>query len=245
MKSNIENKDWLNDYPSLKQVNQANPFTVPEGYFDNLQDCIASLKTIDEFKSEMHKAGFSVPENYFNNLQETIQSRIFLENHIDKNNSGYTVPDGFFETAAKQISRRVLVEDTPLLQQEAFTVPENYFENLTNEILNKTVKNTEVVRKTIVRRLFASTAFKYATAACFAIAIGGGILLNKLTNPVYVHNHSFLHKELSSVSVDEIKNYLEVDVDAGETQHTVLANGDVVDHEKLNEALQDYADSLQ
>ena len=37
MKSEIDNKEWLNEYMSLKQVNPDNPFAVPAGYFDELQ----------------------------------------------------------------------------------------------------------------------------------------------------------------------------------------------------------------
>ena len=65
-----------------------------------------------------------------------------------------------------------------------FAVPEGYFEALNESILAKTVnaeEETKVVpinrNRGVVRRLFRSTAFKYATAACFAMALGGGILL--------------------------------------------------------------------
>ena len=42
----MENKDWINDYELLKQVSRANPYTAPDGYFDNLSDRIMSLKNI-------------------------------------------------------------------------------------------------------------------------------------------------------------------------------------------------------
>jgi len=94
--------------------------------------------------------------------------------------------------------------------------------------------------------LFASTAFKYATAACFALVLGGGILLNELANsPVNEHNNSFLHKQLSKIPVDEIKSYLQLNVDAGDTQQTVTTEGSPVNENSLKDALQNYADSVQ
>ena len=45
------NREWLNDYMSLKQVNPNNPFTVPEGYFDSLNEMILSKIRLEELKN--------------------------------------------------------------------------------------------------------------------------------------------------------------------------------------------------
>ncbi len=276
MDSEMENKDWLNEYEKLRQVSPANPFTVPEGYFDSLGERIAANTNFDALKSNQPLHGFTVPENYFDGLASNIQSRINIENHIEEKETGFTVPENYFDELASniqsrinieshlnekeagfvvpenyfenlqsQIQARIAVEEMVKASEEVFTVPENYFEELNRQILNKTVNADQVRKVGIVRKMYTSTVFKYATAACFALVVGGGILLMKITSPEYVHNHSFLHKELSNVTVDELKDYLQTSVDEGETEHIVLTEGAPVDDEKLQSALQKYADSAK
>ena len=241
----MENKDWLNDYMSLKQINPANPFTVPAGYFDDLGDRIVSQKNLDELKKNRSASDFTVPENYFDELTSKIQSRITVENTLNIEDIGFTVPDGYFDNLEQQIKSRILVEEALSTHAEFFTVPQGYFNQLTKNILDKTVNYESAKRKGIVKKLFASTAFKYATAACFALVLGGGILLSELNNSVNEHKNSFLHKQLSNVSIDEIKSYLQLNVDAGDTQQTVVTQGAPIDDDKLKNALQDYVDSVQ
>ena len=68
MNSERGNREWLNDYMSLKQVNPNNPFTVPDGYFDELERQIVSYIKLDELKTGSPSGGFTVPENYFDEL---------------------------------------------------------------------------------------------------------------------------------------------------------------------------------
>ena len=210
----MENKDWLNDYKLLKQVSDANPFMVPSGYFDNLEERIVSGKNLEEFKNNGLTGGFTVPGNYFEELTANIQSRLTIEEVVNKKDAGFTVPEG-------------------------------YFNQLNKSIVDKAVNSRNASGNGMVIRLFASAAFKYATAACFALVLGGGILLNELTDPAYIHKNSFLHKQLSNVPIDDIKNYLQLNVDAGDTQQTVLTEGSPVDDTNLKNALQNYVDSVQ
>ncbi|HEY5327822.1 MAG TPA: hypothetical protein VIJ27_12535 [Mucilaginibacter sp.] len=211
----MENKDWLNDYKLLKQVSDANPFTVPAGYFDNLEERIVSGKNLEELKNNGLTGGFTVPGNYFEELTANIQSRLTIEEVVNKKDAKH------------------------------FTVPQGYFNQLNKSIVDKTVNSRNASGNGMVIRLFASAAFKYATAACFALVLGGGILLNELTDPAYIHKNSFLHKQLSNVPIDDIKNYLQLNVDAGDTQQTVLTEGSPVDDTNLKNALQNYVDSVQ
>ncbi len=239
----MENKDWINDYMSLKQVSNADPFTVPAGYFDDLADRIVSRKNLDEFKNNTPSEGFTVPENYFEELTANIQSQIAIENAVNNEDMGFTVPDGYFDNLEQQIKSRILVEETLGAPVENFTVPQGYFEQLNKNILNKTVKAN---KNGIIIKLFASASFKYATAACFALVIGGGILLNELTDSsINDHKSSFLHKQLSSVPIADIKSYLQLNDDAGDTQQTVVTEGAPVDENNLKNALQNYLDSVQ
>ena len=276
MDSEMENKDWLNEYEKLKQVSPANPFTVPEGYFDSLGERIVAYKNFSDWKSNQPLHGFTVPENYFDELASNIQSRIIIESQIDEKETGFTVPESYFdeltsniqsrinvesrlqeseagflvpenyfENLQSQIQARIAVDEFVKSSEEVFAVPENYFEELNEQILNKTINANQVRKPGIVRKMYTSTVFKYATAACFALVVGGGVLLMKITSPTYVHNHSFLHKELSSVTVDELKDYLQTSVDEEETEHIVLTEGNPVDNEKLQNALQKYANGVK
>lgn len=245
MKSDMENRDWLNDYMSLKQVNPANPFIVPAGYFDDLEDRIVSYKNLEELKNKDASGGFTVPENYFDELTANIQSRINIEKALNAENTGFVVPEGYFDNLEQQIKSRIFVEEALGESVESFTVPEGYFNALSKNILDKTVNAEDGKRKGIVRKLFASTAFKYATAACFAVAIGSGILISQLNSPVDTHKNSFLHKQLASVPIADIKSYLQLNVDAGDTQQTVATDDAPIDPQTLKDALQDDADSVQ
>ena len=301
MKRDMESRKWLDEYMSLKQVNENNPFTVPPGYFDELEKNIISAVNLEKLKGDK---GFTVPENYFDELSNNIQSRINIdalvnndddghavpenyfdaltnniqsrinidafvnndadghaipENYFDELSSniqsrinidafvnsdadGHAVPENYFADMEQQISARITVEET-LNEKETFTVPEDYFEKLNKSILNKTVNQDIVKRKGVVRRMFASSAFKYAAAACLAVVVGTGLLVQNSTNPVTEHNKSFLHKQLSTVSTGDIQSYLQDDVDPSETQHTVIDENAPVNDAGLSNALQNDLDN--
>jgi hypothetical protein len=238
MKSDMDNREWLDDYSALKQVSPDNPFTVPSGYFDELEQRITSCIHLEELK--FGDEGFTVPENYFDELSTNIQSRIAVEEMAGAED-GFAVPEGYFENLTGQISAKIQVEEA--LQKEGnFNVPEGYFESLNQKILAKTInadqaKKDKEIRRGVVRKLFATTAFKYAAAACFAVVIGATVLLDQSTDPLSAHNNSFLHKQISTLPVSDIKSYLQDDVDAGDVQHTVIDENAPVNDAKLNNAL--------
>jgi hypothetical protein len=310
MNSERGNREWLNDYMSLKQVNPNNPFTVPNGYFDELEQQIVSYIKLDELKNGSPSNGFAVPENYFDELSNNINARIAIEEAADKEATGFTVPKGYFdelsqniqsritvgealdksedaftvpqgyfdelsqniqsritveealdkwedafsvpkgyfEELSKNIQSRIAVEEA-LNQEESFAVPADYFDKLTANILDKTVnqptEKKEVVKqkKGIVRQLFASQSFKYATAACITLAVGATILLTQNSGPED-HNHSFLHKSLSQVSVDDIKDYIQSNVDQNDS-HALMDESKQVNADNLSSDLQDELDTSQ
>ena len=298
MKSESGNREWLDEFMSLKQVNPNNPFIVPPGYFDESEQQIISAIKLEELKSdkgftmpenyfdelsntiqsrinlEELKAkedftvpqnyfdelssniqsrinleelraenDFSVPQNYFDDLSSNIQSRINIEEYVNNEAHGHAVPQDYFNEFEQHINARILVEEI-IGAEESFGVPADYFDKLNKAILNKTV-NQEIVKvkhKTIVRRLYATNTFKYAAAACFAVFLGTGLLLSRLSVPANDHNNSFLHKQLSTVSTSDIQSYLQDDVDANDTQHTVIDENAPVNTKSLTNALQDNTD---
>ncbi|MDB4926245.1 MAG: hypothetical protein JWR23_2301 [Mucilaginibacter sp.] len=244
MASDMENKEWLDDYLSLKQVSTTNAFTVPDGYFDGLKERIISGIKLDEIKNTTPLNGFTVPENYFEDLGSTIKSRINIETILNPENTGFTVPANYFEELKSKIQNRLLIEQAVNNAEDTFTVPQNYFSQLNKNILNKTVNQGVVKPKSAMIRMISSTAFKYATAACVILMLGTGLFF-QLQSPTAIHDRSFLHKELSAVPVNEIQSYLDENVDANETQHTVTDENLPVNAADLKAALQDYTDNNQ
>jgi hypothetical protein len=244
MKSDMEDKDWLDDDMSLKQVNPNNPFTVPASYFDEMGKQLTSYINLHELGAG-NADGFAVPENYFDGLSAGIESRINIEELANGKNTGFATPENYFENLQQQINARILVEEALAETSAEFTVPADYFDRLNKNILNKTVNADIVKRKGVVRRLFASASFQYAAAACFALVIGSGIFISQVTDPVTMHKNTFLHKQLSAVPLGDIQSYLQINDDAGETQHTAEANGETVNGASLSDALQEDVDTNQ
>ncbi|MBS1529377.1 MAG: hypothetical protein JSU01_03640 [Bacteroidetes bacterium] len=237
------NRDWLNEYMSLKQVNPNNPFTVPEGYFDSLDEQILSKIKLEELKTNTTDSGFTVPEGYFDELTGNIRSRIAVEEALDKEATGFSVPDGYFENLEQQIQSRIFVEESLEAQPAGFEVPEGYFDNLTANILAKTAIEQKPQRSAVVRQLFRPVVFKYAAAACLVLAIGGTWFLNQGVNdPEQAHKNSFLHKSLSAIPVADIQNYLESHLDLSDTK-TLMDQSKPADADNLSHDLQNALDS--
>ena len=242
MTSDIGNKDWLNEWDALKKVNPNNPFTVPGGYFDELTGNIVSAIRLDDLKQNAQQE-FSVPENYFNELSGNIMSRVNIEHTLNQP-TGFTVPDNYFEELNAQIQSRVFVEEALADTPESLTVPDDYFETLNKNILNKTVNQDMVKRKTgLVKRLYTSPAFKYATAACFVAIVGAGLFLRPSANNGVDHESSYLHKQLSNVSDQEMENYLRLFADGNESLNIIKANDLNVNDAQIQKDLDTYIDT--
>jgi len=269
MTIDIENKEWPEDGKLPDLVGKANPFAVPEGYFEGLDECIMAAVRMEELKSDA--PDFTVPEGYFEQLTGNIQARIAVEDAINKQDAGFTVPAayfenlsdniqsriaveeameageafevpvGYFENLSSQIQSRVFVEEA-LANKQAFAVPEGYFEQLNAKILNKTVTQEAVQRKGGVIRLMRSTAFKYATAACFVLVAGASFLLWPSASSIDAHNASYLHKELSNIPLNELQGYIESSMEGADIQHTVAIEDLPVNDAAFDAALKDYAE---
>jgi hypothetical protein len=270
MKSDMENNEWAGDEMSLKRFSKNNPFTVPSGYFEEAGQRILSLIKINELKSDDVAHGFSVPDNYFEKITANIQSRINIEaiagtddkyfnvpegyfEQLTQNIQGriniesaassdaesFSVPKGYFDNLQQQITARIAVEEM-LDKEPAFTVPDNYFEKLNRQIISKTVNQDIVLRKTIVRKLWASHTFKYATAACLTLIIGAGVFLRQESAPL-THTQTLLHKQVSTIPANEIKDYLELNIDATDTRG-LMDNDKQINTDALDNDLRDAVD---
>ncbi|GAB2975705.1 hypothetical protein GCM10027049_07920 [Mucilaginibacter puniceus] len=241
MTSDIGNREWLNDSEPLKRVNPNNPFTVPDSYFNELNERIVSGIRLNDLKQNSQQE-FTVPENYFNELSGNIMSRIKIDQALNQS-FGFTTPNNYFEDLTAQIQSRVKVEEALVGAEETMTVPDGYFERLNKNILNKTVNQDIIKRKTIVRRMFNSPIFKYATAACLLAIVGGGVFFKSSSDPVKKHRTSYLHQELLNVSEQEMESYLRLYADGNEALHIIKANDLSVNDAQIQSDLNTYIDT--
>lgn len=192
--------------PSLAEMEKVNVFTVPEGYFIDLDEKIATTVFLQVDKKENFQ---KVPEGYFDSLSNKILSRIKGEEESADNE-------------IKSISPALHY----LKQEEVFTVPEGYFDGLSNRILNKvTGQDAKVVSFNSVKKWW-----KYAAAAVVAGIItitslqlfktqytnsGSGMVASSTNLPAYVQLASHyktprqLDQGIASLTDDEIAKYLE------------------------------------
>lgn len=214
MKDNSENNDWLNDFPALKKQNTENTFTVPENFFEDQQKRIFSAIYADELKSKLPSTGFTVPDNYFENMQEQILSVIKLE-QMRSDKPEDAVSADFFDEQQSIISARIKINEYAE-RGSGFTVPENYFNNLTDQI-NKKTGIKEVPQAAKVRNLFTKPAWKYAVAACLAIAVATGISIKQYQQQTPYNVQS----QLSNLSDTDIEDYLKLHADSYDN-HIIL-----------------------
>lgn len=119
MNENIENNDWMNEVPALAALEKRNPFSVPDGYFENSDEAIFSAVFLDGLKQKTSDNNFEVPQHYFENLAECIQTRITLS-EIPKAEKAFTVPENYFDTLQSRITERIAVLEP---KREAKIIP--------------------------------------------------------------------------------------------------------------------------
>lgn len=149
MAENLENEDWRTEAPTLSAIPVREVFSVPDGYFDTLNDRISASIYLEELKLNKAESGLSVPQQYFEDLTSNINTKIMLEG---------------------------LKTTTPV---EAYQVPSDYFNASKLAILDKTVGTVGKKSSSKILRLWQSSLLKYASAACFVIVAGLGVYFNQ------------------------------------------------------------------
>lgn len=145
MDDKLGNNDWKKEAPILAGLPMRHPFSVPEGYFDDLPHRISNGIYLEKLKNKVTDTGLTTPENYFNELHQHISS----------------------ELLAVRLKSLAPVSD--------YELPEGFFEQQRTIILNKTVNKEKKVYRSKVIRLWHSSLLKYASAACFIILSTTGL----------------------------------------------------------------------
>jgi ABC-type dipeptide/oligopeptide/nickel transport system ATPase subunit len=135
MKNEEEDKKWIEEYPTLKQVNPVNAFVVPQNYFAEMEEQVMAAIRLQGLKLPTASDGFSVPANYFDDLTQNINSRVAIEQALTGDNA-FTVPENYFEDLTQNIQSRIAVSEA-LSIENTFKVPDNYFEELSGNIQSR------------------------------------------------------------------------------------------------------------
>ncbi|WP_353125878.1 hypothetical protein [Parapedobacter pyrenivorans] len=181
----------------LPDALRANPYTVPEGYFDDLYN-----RTLRQCRHmEETPTTFAVPSGYFQQLEDGIMAKIAeekLRNIVGE--AGFSVPEGYFSSLEEQSLANVKIRENAV--EPGFAVPEHYFDTLQNRITDRTSRR-EV---TLVRKISRPTKWvAYAAAACIAMVMGITGIFRLVDDGAETST-----SPLASVSDQEILNYLEL-----------------------------------
>lgn len=139
MDDKLENNDWKKEAPLLAGLPVRHPFSIPEGYFDNLSLRISNGIYLEKLGDKVNETGFTTPENYFSELNQQIRSELLT------------------------------VRLKSLAPVADYEIPEGFFEQQRATILNKTVYKEQKAYRSKVIRLWHSSLLKYASAACFIL----------------------------------------------------------------------------
>jgi major membrane immunogen (membrane-anchored lipoprotein) len=174
--------------PLLAKMDKTNPFSVPEGYFQQLSDNILE-KTI--YLPSFGNAPVSkpdVPEGYFENLATSILQKIKAKAE---------------ETPAEELKNL-----SPLLyslkSEQVFTVPNGYFEGFADTVVSRI--NTRQQAKVVSFASRTRLIFKYAAAAVITglVAVGSFLALQKSDDPGLNPSPAIAASETAAIS-QEIK----------------------------------------
>ncbi len=192
--------------PLMAQMEKVNVFSVPEGYFIDLDEKIATTVFLQVDKKDNFQ---KVPEGYFDSLSAKILLRIKEEEESADNEIKALSPALHY-----------------LKEEEVFSVPEGYFDDLSDRILNKIKgQNAKVVSFDSAKKWW-----KYVAAAVVVgiIAVasllvfknpdsnsGKNIAATSNNLPAYIQLASQyktpkqIDQGIASLTDDEIAKYLE------------------------------------
>ncbi len=230
--------------PAVANIGNSNVFTVPEGYFQSVTDEISS--TLFIMALPINNPLSPPPTGYFKDLADDILSKVLLADEensllhdVNLKESTFSLPSGYFEELPEQILQYVksvendveqeMDEVAPLLRtierKNVYTVPSGYFDGVAENI-------TSVVNNEKGKVINLSTGFKrawaYAAAASVAaimLVAGYKFFYNEkqpaevAANTSSIENNINIQSAISSLSDEEINNYLDT--------HTMAFNANI------------------
>ncbi len=98
----------MKETPLLAAMAKRNPFCVPDGYFDDLENNVRSSIFLDKLVQQTDKNAFEVPAGYFDTLTEQIETSVHLESLIAEENPFHT-PAHYFDSLEARITHKIEV----------------------------------------------------------------------------------------------------------------------------------------
>jgi hypothetical protein len=110
MDLNEMNENWQEHAPTLAAMEKTNPFSVPDGYFEEMQQQLHSRIRISQLDD--NETFFKVPDNYFETLEDKLKSISKLEELKGSSHSEMlSVPEGYFDTLEQRIKAKLGSEE--------------------------------------------------------------------------------------------------------------------------------------
>lgn len=95
--------EWEKEAPQLASLPRTTPYSVPDKYFNSLQERINDSVFVDGLMQKGNQ-GFTVPQNYFEELGTQIESRIALDQiHNLVETDGFKTPANYFDKLNAEI----------------------------------------------------------------------------------------------------------------------------------------------
>ena len=119
MKLQDSDRKWEKDAATLAAIKRVNPFVVPSGYFESLNDTINSRIRIESARFEAAEE-FNIPTDYFQKLPSQIEERIAIETIQSLvPSTGFTIPEAYFSELSERIQTK-LAEQKPESKKNIF-----------------------------------------------------------------------------------------------------------------------------
>lgn len=110
MDLNEMNENWQEHAPTLAAMEKTNPFSIPDGYFKEMQQQLHSRIRIRQFDDNENV--FKIPDDYFETLEDKLISISKLEGlKLNSQPETLLVPEGYFDTLEQRIKAKLEAED--------------------------------------------------------------------------------------------------------------------------------------
>ena len=104
------NENWQEHAPTLAAMEKTNPFSIPDGYFEEMQQQLHSRIRIRQFDDNENV--FKIPDDYFETLEEKLIAISKLEGVKGKSLTEILRgPQGYFDTLEQRIKAKLEAEE--------------------------------------------------------------------------------------------------------------------------------------
>jgi hypothetical protein len=184
--------------PVVANIPKRNPFSVPEGYFDQFSDSVLAKIAINQVLKKSPGLPFEVPSGYFEGLADNILTRI-KSGDAEKSDHSPEIRSEL-ESIAPLLNR--------ISRTNLYSVPPGYFDTLSPAAFRSRTSGHQA-------KITGFRTFYLAAAAAVIgfLIIGGGIFLRNHTGKVLKNGNGItarvdIQDSLAGLSDTAIESYL-------------------------------------